>query len=535
LLGSCWTANSSSIPAKYLNQEPNNIYKNKMKTQALRTLAQITVATTLSAIAFAVPATQTGTDGNVVIKAGKVITLSGETIENGTILIEGGRITAVGKDIKYPWSAEVKEFPDAVAFPGFVEALTNSGMDSANENIDVAAFLNVKDSIDPVNFYYEDALRAGITTINVQQGRDCVIGGRGYVVKPTGMTVEEMTVRPNSGIAISAVPKRNKSRATQAFALRRAFDDLRRYLDEVVEEKRDGKDLATREALYQGREPDEETSKGRAMGGDSWKVEDLQLIPRWEIDEKQAPVLDMVEGKIPAFFYCGSPADVHTAISVAKENGFLKRTTLVLSGDCWKAADAIAANKVPVILSGSVVYLERDPVTGEEIETFVPGVFQSKGVEFALLSGSSSTQALWYQAALCVGQGMTREQAIAAVTTTPARLIGLEKRVGTLEPGKDGNVVIFSGDPLSVTSHVEMVVIEGNEVYDRATDVRVRHLSTGEQPASTAPEGDLEGKPHDHPDPEEVKEDKTDEGENEEAEEGDDDEHEDHDDDKKGN
>jgi hypothetical protein len=88
---------------------------------------------------------------------------------------------------------------------------------------------------------------------------------------------------------------------------------------------------------------------------------------------------------------------------------------------------------------------------------------------------------------------------------------------------------------LSVTSHVEMVVIEGNEVYDRATDVRVRHLSTGEQPASTAPEGDLEGKPHDHPDPEEVKEDKTDEGENEEAEEGDDDEHEDHDDDKKGN
>lgn len=506
-----------------------------MNTKAQRTLAQIAVATTLSATAvFATPALQTSTDGNVVIKAGKVITLSGEAIENGIIVIEGGRITAVGSDIKYPWNADVKEFPDAVAFPGFVEALTNRGVDRANENIDVAAFLSVKDSIDPVNFYFEDALRAGVTTINVQQGADCVVGGQGYIVKPGGMTVEQMTVRPMSGLAISAIPKRGKSRATQAFALRRAFDDLRRYLDGVVQQKRDGQDYATREALYQGREADEETSKGREMGGDAWKVTDLQLVPRWEIDEKQAPLLSLVEGKIPAYFYCGSATDVHTALSVAKDNGFLARTVLVLSGDCWKAVDTIASSGVPVILRGAVLSVERDPVSGDEIETFVPGVFQEKGVRFALQSGSSSTRSLWYQAALCVGQGMTREQAIAAVTTTPADLIGLSKRVGSLEPGKDGNVVLFSGDPLSVTSHVLSVIIEGNEAYDRATDIRVRHLSTGEQPANTAPEGGVEGKPHAHEDPVEEKEDHTDEGENEVEEEGD--AHDDHDeDDKKGN
>lgn len=501
-----------------------------MKNLQLRTLAQTAAATCLAAstlTALAFPGPGANDDGNMVIKAGKVITLAGEAIENGTIVIEGGRVTAVGKDIKYPWNAEVKEYPGSVAFPGFVEALTNSGMDNPNENIDVAAFLNVKDSIDPVNFYFEDALRAGITTLNVQQGENCVIGGRGYVVKPTGITVEEMTVKPDSGIAMSADPKRGKSRATQALALRRAFGDLRMYLEEVVEEKKDGDDRATREALYQGREPDEETKKGRPMGGSAWKVENLDMIPRWEIDEKQAPLLDIVEGKTAVFFYCGTPGDVHTAIKIAKENGFLKRTVLALSTSCWKAADLIKQHNVPVILPSTLTHLERDPVTGDEIETFLPTVFQDKGIRFALRSFGASTQSLWYQAALCVGHGMTREQAIAAATTTSAEILGLSDRVGSLAKGKDGNVVIFSGDPLSVTSKVEYVVIEGNQAYDRATDVRMRHLETGAQPENTAPET-VAGTPHAHEEPEEVDDKKPDKGENEEEKDKHDDEHEEH-------
>ena len=453
-----------------------------MKNQVLRACFG-----TLAALSLALPAPAQAGDGNIVIKAGKVITNAGEAIEGGTIVIQNGRITAVGKDIEYPWNAEVKEFPNSVAFPGFVEAHTTRGMDRSNENIDVAAFLNVKDSIDPVNFYFEDALRAGITTINVQQGADCVVGGMGYVVKPTGMTIEQMTVRPNSGVAMSVTPKRGKSRATQLQSLRRAFDDLRRYLEGVVTEKKDGKDFATREALYQGREADEETQKGRAMGGNAWKVSDLEMIPRWEIDEKQAPLLSIVEGKTRVFLFCSNAMEVASGLQIASENGFLHRTVLVLGSAAWKAADMIAERGVPVILSSTLMHTERDPLTGEEIETFVPKVFQDKGVKFALRSAGGSTQALWYQAALCIAHGLTREQAIAATTTVPAELLGLGKRIGTLEKGKDGNVSIFSGDPLSVRSHVEYVIVEGDIAYDRSTDTRVRHLDTGEQPANTAP------------------------------------------------
>lgn len=502
-----------------------------MKNQQLRTLAQTAAATCLAASTFtalAFPGPGANDDGNMVIKAGKVITLSGEAIENGTIVIEGGRVTAVGKDIKYPWNAEVKEYPNSVAFPGFVEALTNSGMDRANENIDVAAFLNVKDSIDPVNFYFEDMLRAGVTTLNVQQGSGCVIGGMGYVVKPTGLTIEAMTVKPNSGVAMSTSPKRGKSRSTQVMALRHAFDGLRMYLEGVVQEKKDGSDLATREALYQGREADDESKKGRPMGGSAWKVESLDMIPRWEIDEKQAPLLSIVEGKEAVFMYCSAPSDVHAAVRIAQENGFLHRMVLSIGTSCWKAADLIKKHNIPVIMPSTLTHVERDPITGEEKETFLPTLFHEKGIRFALRSMGTSSQSLWYQAALCVGHGMSREQAIAAVTTSPAEILGLAGRVGSIEKGKDGNVVIFSGDPLSVTSKVEYVVIEGNQAYDRTTDVRMRHLETGAQPENTAPDMET-GTPHKHDEPEEEDDKKPDAGENEE-EEGDD-EHEGHDED----
>jgi adenine deaminase len=131
------------------------------------------------------------------------------------------------------------------------------------------------------------------------------------------------------------------------------------------------------------------------------------------------------------------------------------------------------------------VHIENDPVTGDEIETFVPGVFHEKKVPFALRSQSASTQALWYQAARCVGHGLDRQAAIDAATRTPAQILGLEKRVGSLEAGKDGNVLLLTGDPLGVTTFVEHVFIEGRHVYDRSQDVRLKQLQTGEQPENT--------------------------------------------------
>ena len=441
--------------------------------------------------------------GKIAIKAGRILTQAGPDIVNGIIVIDGGRIVSVGPDTRAPWDAEVLDHPELVAFPGWVEAHSTRGMDRPNENIDIAPFLDVRDSIDPISFHFEDCLRSGILTINVQQGppaqnsAGCVIGAQGLVVKPFGLTVEQMLEKTDAGLKLSAAPKAGKSRATQAQALRKAFTDLRLYLEKVVQDTKDGKDTARREALYQGRDLEkEENKKGRKMEGTAnWTVKDLELVPRGEIDDKQEPLLRLVEGKIPAFFYCDAAAAVPLALEIARENGFLARTTLVVDGDSWKAADLIAEAGVPVVLGANLVHVERDPLTGKEIETFVPGVFKKKKVRFALQSLNPQAQSLWYQAAVCVGYGIDRKEALDSVTRTAADILHLGDRVGSLEPGKDGNVLLLSGDPLSTTTTVQFVVLDGNLVYDRSKDVRVKHLIEGIEQENAGPTDATTAKP----------------------------------------
>lgn len=484
-------------------------------------------------IAFATPLASllvlagaaSASDGKLVIEAGKIITLAGPDIENGVIVVQDGRIVAVGKagEVEKPWDAVVIGGKEFTAFPGLVEAHTSQGMDRANENIDVAPFLDIRDSIDPIAYFFEDSLRNGITTLNVQQGANCVVGGRGMVVRPTGMTVEEMAVRTLYGLKLSARPKNGKSRPTQMQALRFAFDDLKSYLEDLVEKEKDEQGRAKREALFQGRDLEAEKASGRAMQSSAWKVEGLELIPRGAIDEKYEPLLELLEGRYTAFFHCGDALDVNHALEVARAHGFLAKTVLVIEDDCWKAADRIAEAGVPVVLEGSLVDVQRDPVTGEETETFVPGVLKEKGIRFALSAEDPNSRSLTYQAALAIARGLTRAEALDAVTKVPAEILGLGNELGALEKGKLANVALYSGDPLSITSYVEHVVIEGKPVYDRSKDVRMKHIVEGRQPAGTAPPalGGGEDPEHadEHGDKEEKKEDKQDEGDAKDGEE----------------
>lgn len=472
-------------------------------------IAFVAPLTVLLALASAASAS----DGKLVIEAGKIITLAGPDIENGLIVIQDGRIVAVGKagEVEKPWDAVVIGGKEFTAFPGLVEAHTSQGMDRSNENVDVAPFLDIRDSIDPIAYFFEDSLRNGVTTLNVQQGANCVVGGRGMIVRPTGMTVEEMAVRTLYGIKLSARPKSGKSRSTQMQVLRFAFDDLRFYLEDLVEKEKDEQGRAKREALFQGRDLEAEKASGRAMQSSAWKVEGLELIPRGAIDEKYEPLLELVEGRYTAFFHCGDALDVNHALEVARAQGFLAKTVLVIEDDCWKAADRIAEAGVPVILEGSLVDVQRDPISGEETETFVPGVLKEKGIRFALSSEDPNSRSLAYQAALAIARGLTRSEALEAVTKVPAEILGLGNELGALEQGKLGNVVLYSGDPLAITSWVEHVVVEGKPVYDRSKDVRMKHIVEGRQPAGTAPPALGGGEDPEHADEHGDKEEKKDE------------------------
>ena len=136
----------------------------------------------------------------------------------------------------------------------------------------------------------------------------------------------------------------------------------------------------------------------------------------------------------------------------------------------------------PVVLSGGLFHVETDPVTRKENETFAPKVFADAGLTFAISpqEGQLGPDQLGYQAAVCVSEGLSRDQALRLVTTGPAACWGLSDRLGKLASGCDGTFVVLDGDPLSATTKVLEVWSRGERVYERANDERLQRLMEGE-------------------------------------------------------
>ena len=142
---------------------------------------------------------------------------------------------------------------------------------------------------------------------------------------------------------------------------------------------------------------------------------------------------------------------------------------------------------MPVILDSTLVFWEEDPRTDEETKVIVPEVFREQGIPFTFQgsrAGGATLGAsyLWYQAATCVKHGMPREDALKALTMLPAEFLGVEKLVGSIEEGKDGDVIVLSGDPLKVSTWVEKTIVNGKVVYDREDDEQLKRL-LGEEEA----------------------------------------------------
>jgi imidazolonepropionase-like amidohydrolase len=382
----------------------------------------------------------------VAIRAGRVIPISGPEISNGIVLVRDGKIAAVGANVAIPDGATV--INTLVVMPGVVEAHGARGMDAANENVPVTPFVTTADGFDPVNVAIEDALRDGITTIHVLPGNATVVGGTGVIVRPTGVTVESMMLRRPSGMKLSLLPSGGRNRMTQIEELRRAFEDYSAYMEQLAERRTDQK------------------KKGE---------------PEEEIDPRQSAMRELAEGRMKAFLYCPTDADVIRALNLI--DTFKLRAVLILGAECWKTAPLIAKRGLSVILDPQMIVWETEPDTGKEIRHLIPTYFQKAGVKFALQAQPSAfgARSYWYQAATAVSFGIPRATALRAITLTPAEIIGVADRVGSIEIGKDANLVLMSGDPLEAKSWIDTVMIEGRTVYDRKTDSRLKKLLTGKE------------------------------------------------------
>ena len=164
-----------------------------------------------------------------------------------------------------------------------------------------------------------------------------------------------------------------------------------------------------------------------------------------------------------------------------EQHELMSQAIFVVSSAAWKSADILAQMERPVVISGDLWSVETHPVTEVVAKTFAPLAFAEAGVEFAISSqeGRMGPDKLSYQAAMCVREGVSREIALASVTTRPAKFWGLEAEVGDFQIGADGTFVVFDRDPLHAQAKVLEVYIRGDKVYSRSEDKRLKRLEEG--------------------------------------------------------
>lgn len=477
---------------------------------------------TLASVAFVIVlANVTGAEAQkpLAIQNAKIITMAGDTIEKGTIVFRDGKILAVGADVKVPVEARVIDGEGKTVMPGFVEAHTSSGMSQANETNPIVPYVSVVDSIDPMNAYFRSARRNGVTTVRVVPGNSTLIGGQSAVIKTGGEFIDDMVLKSDAGVKISLRPV-SGSRMGHLAKLRKALDEAKRKLDEKnkdkdgdkKEEKKDGdkkekdaekkkgkdgkdveKDKKEKGDKKEKKDKDEEKKKDKKEDKEKPKgKEDKKKDDKKKDDDKKVEDVEseldramfaILSGELPVIIYCDRAMDVGHATRLIEKYNF--DASLVLGRECYKAAKQVAEMKMPVVIDSQMVFYEEDPRTKEETKVVLPQIFAEQDVDFVFQVGRAGGTTLgrnylWYQAATAVKYGMPAEKALESLTTLPAKILGVDDFVGSIEPGKDGDVIVLSGEPLSVDTWVEMTIVNGEVVYEKEKDDQLKLLLSGE-------------------------------------------------------
>ncbi len=387
---------------------------------------------------------------STAIVGARVVPVTGEPIDGGTVLLDGGKIVAVGgPGITVPAGAETVDAAGKWVLPGFIDAHAHvgvveeaegwAGRDGNEMTRPVTAYVRAIDAINPADQGFRDAIGGGVLAVNVNPGSGNAIGGQTAAVKCWGRVVDQMVLREPSGMksALGENPKRTygdrhetpSTRLGTAAVIREALVAAGNYLAKL--------------AAAEDQPPSERKPVDRDLG-----LEALGRVLRREIPWRQ---------------HCHRADDIATAIRISEEFGY----DLVIDHgtEAHLVADLLAARNIPVIIGP--LFTSRSKVELRNRSLANPGKLAAAGVTIAITTDHPVVPInfLVHQASLSVKYGLDRETALQALTINPARIIGVDDRLGSLEPGKDADIVIWSGDPLDVLSRVQRAFQDGREIY----------------------------------------------------------------------
>lgn len=387
----------------------------------------------------------------IAIKGGRVVTVSGPVIENATVVVSGGKIAAVGRDVAVPPGATVIDAAGRTVYPGLLDGLTTLGLTeigSVPGSVDVAEVGDVNPHARAWTVVHAHselipvARANGVTNALAAPGGG-LVSGQSAVIRLAGTTQDELTVKAPAAMHVAYPSGR------PAFDISRLFEEpeLKTFEERQKEKKKnqekDLKRLATlladARALAAGR--------SAAAGG---RVPDTDLGL-----EALAPV---ARGEVPVVIRADTEDDIRGAVRFAKENGL----KLIVAGglEAWRAVDALRSVDAAVLLNvARVPRREADPYDAAYAN---PAALHGAGVRFAIVSDDASqVRNLPYEAAMARAYGLPAEAALRAITLSPAEIFGVADRLGSIDVGKSATLVVATGDIMDHRSQVTDVLIDG--------------------------------------------------------------------------
>lgn len=402
----------------------------------------------------------------LAIRGKQLYTMAGEPIRDGVVLITNGKITAVGKAAAIAIPAGYETLSANVVTPGLVDVHATVGLSGIlNQDEDQDQLENsqpIQPELRAIDAYNaRDPLvtwlrELGVTTVHTGHAPGELISGQTLIVKTWGNSVEEALVRPGVAVAASLVsqarkdgPKAPGTRGKMVAMLRSELIRAREYLaQQQPNVSKDGVKDAVK-----GAATDAEAAQPPAAADATAPARDLRL-------ETLAAVL---EGKLPLMITADRAQDISSALRLASEFKF--RLWLDSAAEAYLLIPELQAAKVPVLLHSTMARAVGDR---ENLSLETAGKLRQAGILLGIQSGYEpyvpKTRVVLWEAALAAAHGLTREQALAAITIDAAKILGIDRRVGSLEVGKDADVALYDGDPLEYTSHCVGVVIGGQVV-----------------------------------------------------------------------
>ena len=406
-----------------------------MRASIVRSLA---VLLSLGAIAGSLEA-QT-----VAITGGRVYTVSGAPVDNGTVLIRDGRIVQVGANIAIPADARRIDAAGKWVTPGFINSSTQLGVvevDAVNDTRDasakgkeaIAAAFTVWEGFNPASVLIAPARSEGITTVVVAPSGG-LISGQAAVVDLVEGSLANMVVRAPVGMVAQLADARDGGVGARA----ELFTKLRELLEDTK--------------VYSRRRADFDRAATRSFVAGRLDLE--AMIP-------------VVEGRLPLIVAADRASDIEAALKIASDYGL--RLMIAGGAEAWLVADKLAAAHVPVLTGAMNNIPQSFSTLGSYQEA--AAVLRRAGVDVILIgdSGVSSGETfnvrnLKQEAGNAVAYGMSWDDALRAVTLAPARILGIADRYGSLDAGKVANVVVWSGDPFEFSTRAEHVLVRGLEI-----------------------------------------------------------------------